>query len=124
MKAVLQRVSEAKVMPEGGVPESIGPGLLILLGVAEDDDDGDIEWLCEKICHLRIFDDKEGVMNLSVTDTGGGLMVVSQFTLMASVRKGKRPSYVIAAGRFGAHMDVSLTNDGPVTILLDSKRKE
>jgi D-tyrosyl-tRNA(Tyr) deacylase len=128
---------------------SIGRGLLVLLGIGQDDDDTDLDYLVRKIAALRIFDDGEGVMNLSVTDVGGDVIVVSQFTLMASTRKGNRPSYIDAAGhgkaiplyesfcrslsdaigrqvgtgQFGADMQVALVNDGPVTICIDSKNK-
>lgn len=147
MKAVIQRVSRASVTIGGRLKSSIGKGLLVLLGVAEDDGNEDIDWLVRKISAMRIFDDESGVMNLSVMDVGGEVLVVSQFTLMASCRKGNRPSYIKAArheisipmyeefcsrissqlgkgigtGEFGAMMDVELVNDGPVTILLDSK---
>jgi D-aminoacyl-tRNA deacylase len=150
MRAVIQRVSKASVEITGVIWSSIGPGLLILLGIEEGDSSDDIGWLCGKIARLRIFDDEEGVMNRSVTDITGELLVVSQFTLHASTRKGNRPSYLRAArpeiaiplyeaflrelelqtgikvqtGEFGAMMDVSLVNDGPVTILIDTKLKE
>jgi D-tyrosyl-tRNA(Tyr) deacylase len=150
VKAVVQRVSEASVAVAGGGPWTVGPGLVVLLGVAADDGDDDVRWLADKVCHLRIFDDDAGVMNRSVIDTGSDLLVVSQFTLLASTRKGNRPSYVAAArpetaiplyerfvseaerllgkkvatGSFGARMTVRLANEGPVTILLDSKRKD
>ena len=150
MRVVIQRVSEARVAVEGKEVARSGPGLLILLGIEEADSGEDIAWLVKKILQLRIFNDSEGVMNLSVTDTGGAVTVVSQFTLHASVKKGNRPSYIRAArpetaiplyerfiremeeslgkpvgsGIFGAHMDVSMVNDGPVTIILDTKNKE
>ncbi len=150
MRAVIQRVSGATVSSAGKESQTIGHGLVILLGVTDEDERDDIEWLCDKICHMRIFDDSSGVMNDSVIDTGGALLVVSQFTLLASTRKGKRPSYIRAArpekaiplyelfiaritatsglpvrtGWFGARMTVRLDNEGPVTILLDSKQKE
>jgi D-tyrosyl-tRNA(Tyr) deacylase len=150
MRVVIQRVSEARVAVEGKEVARSGPGLLILLGIEEADSEEDIAWLVKKILQLRIFNDSEGVMNLSVTDTGGAVTVVSQFTLHASVKKGNRPSYIRAArpetaiplyerfiremeeslgkpvgsGIFGAHMEVSLVNDGPVTIILDTKNKE
>jgi len=150
MKAVLQRVSQASVTIGGKESAAIGPGLMVLLGVEEGDGDDDLDWLTEKICRMRIFDDDDGVMNLSVADTGGDMLVVSQFTLLASTRKGNRPSYIAAArpetaiplyerfvagaerllgkkvatGSFGARMTVRLANEGPVTILLDSRRKE
>ena len=150
MRAVIQRVSTASVTIDGAVRSQIGPGLLVLLGVGHEDAQEDIDWLVKKIAGLRIFDDAEGVMNLSVVDTGGDIIVVSQFTLMASTRKGNRPSYIGAAGHekaiplyeqfckalslaigkpvgtgeFGADMKVALVNDGPVTICMDTKNKE
>lgn len=149
MRVVVQRVSSASVAIGGEVRSSIGPGLLILLGVGHDDCVEDVDYLVNKTVALRIFDDGEGVMNLSVRDSGGDAIVVSQFTLMASTRKGNRPSYINAAGHekavplyrlfcdklseamgkpvgtgeFGADMKVSLVNDGPVTICIDSKNK-
>ena len=149
MRAVIQRVSSASVSIGGTVVSSIGRGLLVLLGIGQDDDDTDLDYLVRKIAALRIFDDGEGVMNLSVTDVSGDVIVVSQFTLMASTRKGNRPSYIDAAGhgkaiplyesfcrslsdaigrqvgtgQFGADMQVALVNDGPVTICIDSKNK-
>ncbi len=150
MRAVLQRVSEASVTIEGQLKSEIGKGILLLLGIEEKDAKEDIEWLCNKISRMRIFNDEAGVMNLSVMDVSGSLLVVSQFTLHASTKKGNRPSYIRAAkpdfaipmyedfvkqlavtsglevqtGEFGADMKVRLLNDGPVTILLDSKNKE
>ena len=150
MRALLQRVSSASVTIEGTVKSSIGPGLLILLGIEHEDTVEDIEWLCKKIAALRIFSDPAGLMNLSVQDIGGECLVVSQFTLHASTKKGNRPSFIRAArpdtaiplyeqfvqkleaessrpvqtGAFGADMQVNLLNDGPVTIWLDSKNKE
>lgn len=150
MRVVIQRVSEASVTIEGQVKSSIGWGLLVLLGVEDADDQEDIQWLCAKISKLRIFNDEAGLMNLSVQDFGGELMVVSQFTLHASTKKGNRPSFIRAArpdfaipmyeafvktleresglpvktGVFGADMKVRLLNDGPVTIVMDSKTKE
>ncbi len=150
MRAVIQRVSKALVSIGGVVHSEIGEGLLILLGVEEIDTDQDIEWLAGKIARLRIFDDEEGVMNLSVKDIDGEAIVVSQFTLHASTKKGNRPSYIKAArpetaiplyeqfvkqmgkllekpvgtGEFGAMMEVALVNDGPVTIMIDTKNKE
>ena len=147
MRLVIQRVSEASVTVEGERIASIGRGLLILVGVENGDTEQDASWLAAKAAALRIFDDEAGVMNLSVMDIGGEVLVVSQFTLMACCRKGNRPSYIKAAGHeisiplyedfcrkmseqlgkeigtgeFGAMMDVSLINDGPVTIILDSK---
>ncbi len=150
MRALIQRVSEAEVTIEGQVNGKIGLGLMILLGVENDDAEEDIKWLAAKISKLRVFDDENGVMNLSVLDVGGDVMVVSQFTLHASVKKGNRPSYIRAAkpdfsepmyqrfvreieqitgkkaatGEFGASMQIRLVNDGPVTIWIDSKNKE
>jgi len=148
--AVIQRVSEAKVEIESRISGQIGPGLLVLLGIEEADNDEDIEWLSRKIINLRIFDDEDGVMNKALLDVNGGLLVVSQFTLHASTKKGNRPSYIKAArpeiaiplyekfiakaetdlgksiqtGEFGAMMQVSLCNDGPVTIIIDTKDKK
>lgn len=151
MRILIQRVKQASVTIEGNVKSSIGKGLLILVGIEDTDDDVDIEWLCGKVVRLRIFDDADGVMNLSITDIDGGdILVVSQFTLHASTKKGNRPSYIRASkpefavpmyekfieklsqifgkqiqiGVFGADMQVSLINDGPVTIWIDSKQKE
>ena len=150
MKAVLQRVSEASVTIGGSKVAQIGTGLLILLGIEDADTHDDIEWLTAKIVKLRIFGDSNGVMNLSVQETGGDVIVVSQFTLHASTKKGNRPSYIRAAkpdisiplyesfvaqlekelgkkvqtGEFGADMKVALINDGPVTIIIDTKNKE
>lgn len=147
MKVVIQRVLSASVTIDGSVRSEIGKGLLVLLGVGHEDSREDIDWLVRKTAGLRIFDDGEGVMNLSVTDIEGDILVVSQFTLMASTRKGMRPSYVNAAGHdkaipmyeefcsalsesigrpvltgeFGADMKVALVNDGPVTICMDSR---
>ena len=147
MRAVIQRVSSASVTIGGAVKSAIGPGLLILLGVGHEDGQADLDWLVRKIAGLRIFDDEAGVMNRSVVDTGGDALVVSQFTLMASTKKGNRPSYIGAAGHekaiplyeafctalsaaigrpvgtgeFGANMQVALVNDGPVTICIDTK---
>ena len=149
MKAVIQRVANASVKIDGNHKSSIGQGLLVLLGVGEDDGQEDIAWLVRKISAMRIFDDTDGVMNLSVMDVGGEVLVVSQFTLMADCRRGNRPSYIKAArheisiplyeefcscmsdaigkpvgtGEFGAYMKVDLLNDGPVTIILDSKNR-
>lgn len=147
MRAVVQRVSMAKVTVEGEVIGEIGPGLLVLLGVCEDDTHDDASYLAEKIVSLRIFPDDDGKMNRSLADTGGRMLVVSQFTLFGDCRKGRRPSFIKAArpeladslyrifvvevqghgiqtatGRFQAHMDVELINDGPVTLLLDSRK--
>lgn len=150
MRAVIQRVSSASVTIGGQVKSSIGKGLLVLLGVGYEDGQEDIDWLVKKISGLRIFDDEAGVMNRSVVDVGGEALVVSQFTLMASTKKGNRPSYIHAAGHeiavplyesfctalsealgkpvgtgeFGADMKVALVNDGPVTICIDTKNKE
>jgi D-tyrosyl-tRNA(Tyr) deacylase len=150
MRAVIQRVSEASVTIDGNVHSRIGNGLLILLGIEDADGDEDIQWLSGKIVNLRIFDDTGGVMNRSVIETGGGILIISQFTLHASTKKGNRPSYIraskpdiavplyekmlkqlsldlgkaVKAGVFGADMKVSLLNDGPVTIIIDTKNKE
>jgi len=145
MRAVIQRVSRASVTANGVPAGEVGRGLLVLLGVEDADAEEDVEWLCRKIVGLRIFDDAEGVMNLSVRDIGGGILLVSQFTLMADCQAGRRPSFTPTAppaeakrlyeyfveqlqalgvptqtGEFGAHMDVALINDGPVTFQLDS----
>jgi D-aminoacyl-tRNA deacylase len=150
VRVVIQRVSEASVTIDGHITGRISQGLMILLGIEEADGQDDIDWLVKKIVQLRIFNDSEGVMNLSVREIGGNILVVSQFTLHASTRKGNRPSYIKAArpetaiplyesfirsledesgkpvqtGRFGAMMQVSLVNDGPVTIIIDSKNRE
>lgn len=150
MRAVIQRVSSASVTIDGAVKSAIGQGLLILLGIGHEDGPEDIEWLVKKVAGLRIFNDNSGVMNRSVIDVGADALVVSQFTLMASTKKGNRPSYIGAAGHelaiplyeqfcaaltdaigrpvgtgeFGADMKVALVNDGPVTICIDTKRKE
>jgi D-tyrosyl-tRNA(Tyr) deacylase len=146
MKAVIQRVKKASVRVEGETIAQIGPGILVLLGVGAGDGRKDIEYLAEKISGIRIFEDEQGKMNLSVADIGGEMMVVSQFTLYADCRKGKRPSFTeaappgeaerlylefarllrekglkVAEGRFQARMEVDLVNDGPVTIILDTK---
>ena len=149
MRLLIQRVREASVTIEGEVRSKIGQGLLVLVGLEEADGDDDIEWLAGKLMRLRIFDDELGVMNLDVQQVGGELMIVSQFTLMASTRKGNRPSYIAAApepiarplyerfverveeltdrkaatGQFGADMQVALVNDGPVTICVDSRNR-
>ena len=146
----MQRVTQASVTIEGKVKAEIGPGLLLLLGIEDADTAVDIDWLCRKIAKLRIFSDAEGLMNLSVQDVAGELLVVSQFTLHASTKKGNRPSYIRAAkpdfavpmyeafiaklkevtelpvktGEFGAMMAVGLVNDGPVTIIMDSRNRE
>jgi len=150
MRAVIQRVSEASVTIDGKVNGSIGQGLMILIGIEGQDSQEDIVWLGKKIVNLRIFEDEEGIMNNSLLDVDGGLLVVSQFTLHASTKKGNRPSYIKAAkpdiaiplyerfvnelegltakkvqtGEFGADMKVKLINNGPVTITIDSKNKE
>ena len=150
MRTVIQRVSQASVQTHEGYFAQIGKGLLILVGIEEEDNDEDICWLTSKIAQLRIFNDNEGVMNLSVSDISGEILVISQFTLHASTKKGNRPSYIKAAkpdkaiplynkfiqkireeaqlrvmtGQFGAYMDIHLINDGPVTIIIDTKRKE
>ena len=150
MRTVIQRVTHASVTVNGETVGAIGNGLLVLLGVEPGDTADDLKWRCNKTAHLRIFDDDAGVMNLSVIDTGGDLLVVSQFTLLASTRKGNRPSYIRAAapaiseplyeefcsemerllgkpvkrGVFGADMKVELLNSGPVTIIIDSKIRE
>jgi D-aminoacyl-tRNA deacylase len=149
MIAVVQRVAEAAVVIEGHTKSEIGKGLLILLGIEDADGEEDIEWLSGKLVGLRIFNDHEGVMNVNVKDDGGEILLVSQFTLHASTKKGNRPSYIKAAkppiaiplyekmidkltqemgkavqtGEFGADMKISLVNDGPVTILIDTKNK-
>lgn len=150
MRLLIQRVSEASVTIDRYVKSQIGNGLLLLLGIEHQDSAEDIEWLCKKISNMRIFSDENGLMNLSVQDVKGEIILVSQFTLHASSKKGNRPSYINAArpeiaiplyeqfiarleiesgikvqtGQFGADMKVSLVNDGPVTIWLDSKNKE
>lgn len=150
MRVVIQRVSQASVYIKGEISGAIGPGLLILLGIETTDTPEDIEWLCGKIIKLRIFNDEQGVMNRSVLDVSGRMLVVSQFTLHASTKKGNRPSYIRAArpetaiplyerflkqlsmqagqeiesGEFGADMQVHLINDGPVTIIIDSQQRE
>ncbi|MBP5333473.1 MAG: D-tyrosyl-tRNA(Tyr) deacylase [Bacteroidales bacterium] len=149
MRAVIQRVSSASVTIDGKVKSAIGQGLLVLLGVGQGDDVSDVDYLVKKTAALRIFNDDEGVMNLSVTDVSGDIIVVSQFTLMAQTKKGNRPSYIDAAGHqtaiplyqefcsrlsaaigrpvgtgeFGADMKVALVNDGPVTICMDSRNR-
>jgi D-tyrosyl-tRNA(Tyr) deacylase len=150
MRAVIQRVSEASVTVEGTIIGQIQRGLMVLVGIVNEDDNADIEWLSNKIIHMRIFDDENGVMNKSLLEVGGAILLVSQFTLHASTKKGNRPSYISAAkpeasiplyegmiqqlqkdlgtsiqtGKFGADMKVALINDGPVTITIDSKNKE
>lgn len=150
MRLVIQRVSEASVKVSGEKISSIKKGVLVLIGVEDSDTEEDINWLAKKITNLRIFDDKQGVMNLSLIDIDGEILIVSQFTLHANTKKGNRPSYIKASrpefaipmyekfikaveaatgkkpctGKFGAMMDVSLINDGPVTIIIDSKNKD
>ena len=150
MRIVIQRVNHASVTIEGHCKSSIGKGMLILVGIEESDGQEDIDWLCKKIVNLRIFDDENGVMNKSILEAEGNILVVSQFTLFASYKKGNRPSYIRAArpetaiplyeyfcnelsialgrevgtGEFGADMKVELLNDGPVTIIMDTKNKE
>ncbi len=135
MRAVLQRVTHASVTINDDRKSSIGQGYLVLLGCENADTEEDIEWLSKKICNLRVFDDENGVMNKSILDVGGEILVVSQFTLWASYKKGNRPSWFlevlseqlgkpVAAGEFGAYMKVELLNDGPVTICMDTKNKE
>ncbi len=150
MRAVIQRVSKCSLSIRNVEYSNIGKGLLVLLGIEESDTAGDVDWLCGKISRLRVFDDVKGVMNLSVLDISGEIMIVSQFTLYASTCKGNRPSYIRSArpetaiplyeafiakiesdlgkkagtGIFGAHMEINLVNDGPVTILMDSKNRE
>jgi D-tyrosyl-tRNA(Tyr) deacylase len=150
MRIVIQRVSEAAVRVDGQITGSIATGLLVLMGVEDVDTIEDIEWLSNKIVNIRLFNDEAGIMNLSVKDVGGDILLVSQFTLHASTKKGNRPSYIraskgefaipmyekmiqqlaadlgkpIQTGVFGADMKVSLLNDGPVTIVMDSKNKE
>jgi D-tyrosyl-tRNA(Tyr) deacylase len=150
MRALIQRVANSSVSIEGKIKSSIGKGLLVLVGIEEADTDEDVQWLSQKIVNLRIFADAEGVMNLSVKEIDGEILVISQFTLHAATKKGNRPSYIKAAkpdiaipiyekfvkqiendlgkkigtGEFGADMQVELINDGPVTIWMDSKNKE
>ena len=150
MRAVIQRVSRASVSIEGHVKSAIGNGYLILLGVETEDTQVDVEWLARKVAALRVFDDEDGVMNRSILDVGGEALVVSQFTLFASYKKGNRPSWFRAAphnisvplyeafcrelstllgrpvgtGEFGANMQVEIVNDGPVTICMDTKNRE
>lgn len=150
MRVVIQRAGHASVTINGTCKSAIGKGMLILVGIEEADGQEDIDWLCKKIVNLRIFDDENGVMNRSIIDSGGEILVVSQFTLHASTKKGNRPSYIHAAkpeisiplyerfcldlskalgkeiktGEFGADMKIELMNDGPVTICIDTKRKE
>jgi len=150
MRAIIQRVRNAHIRIDHDEERSIGKGVLVLLGIEASDGEEDIEWLSGKICRLRIFPDTNGVMNLSVQDIDGEVMIVSQFTLHASTKKGNRPSYIKAAppefaipvyeqfikmmeqdldkevvtGKFGAYMEINLLNDGPVTIFIDTKNRE
>jgi D-tyrosyl-tRNA(Tyr) deacylase len=150
VRVVVQRVSEANVTVDGQVIGAIQEGLMVLLGIQNEDNTEDIQWMANKLVQMRIFDDAEGVMNLSVQDIGGSILLISQFTLYAATKKGNRPSYIaaakpeiaipiyeqmivalnkelgrpIATGQFGADMKVSLLNNGPVTIIIDSKNRE
>jgi D-tyrosyl-tRNA(Tyr) deacylase len=149
MRVVIQRVSEASVTINDAIEGKINTGFMILLGIGHEDTNEDIEWLTQKITNLRVFSDEEGKMNLSILDTKGEILLISQFTLFASTKKGNRPSFIqsakpeiaiplyekfieslkdfgisVSTGIFGADMKVSLTNDGPVTIIIDSKNKE
>lgn len=150
MRAVIQRVAKASVGVSGEITGSISKGLLVLVGIEDADDESDMEWLAAKIVNMRIFNDEAGVMNISLLESGGNVLLVSQFTLHASTKKGNRPSYIraskpdiavpqyeqfkqqltadlgkeIQAGIFGADMKVELLNDGPVTIIIDTKNKE
>lgn len=150
MRVVIQRVSKASVTINGICKSAIQQGFMILVGIEDTDNQEDIDWLCKKIVNLRVFDDENGVMNKSILDAGGDILVISQFTLHASTKKGNRPSYIRAAkpeisvplyntfcselsialgkevktGEFGADMKVELLNDGPVTIIMDTKNKE
>lgn len=150
MRVIIQRVSHASVTIEGNCKSAIKKGMLILVGIEDTDNEEDAEWLCKKIVNLRIFDDEQGVMNKSVIDIAGEILIISQFTLFASYKKGNRPSYIraskpekaiplyesfckmvsealgkpVGTGIFGADMKVELLNDGPVTISMDSKNKE
>jgi D-tyrosyl-tRNA(Tyr) deacylase len=150
MKTVIQRVKRASVTIEGSLTAGINAGLLVLIGIEDSDNQEDIDWLAKKIVNLRVFDDEQGIMNRSLIESNGELLIVSQFTLHASVKKGNRPSYIRAAkpeiaiplyealcrkteemtgkkaatGTFGADMQLELINDGPVTILIDTKNKE
>jgi len=150
MRALIQRVSKSEVVINKNESRKIGQGYLVLLGIETSDNQDDVQWLAAKICKLRLFDDANGVMNKSIKDIDGDIMLISQFTLHAKTKKGNRPSYIYAAkpdisiplyeavkkqisielgkeiisGEFGAHMDISLTNNGPVTIWIDTKNKE
>ncbi len=148
MRAVVQRVKKASVKVNGDIRDSISRGILVLVGVEKGDDDSDIEYIASKVTEMRVFDDREGKMNLDVKETGGSILIVSQFTLHGDLRKGRRPSFGSAErpemarelfdtlikkieergvkagrGEFQTHMDIELVNDGPVTILLDSRRR-
>jgi D-tyrosyl-tRNA(Tyr) deacylase len=150
MRIIIQRVTQAQVQIDGKLSSEIGNGLLILLGIEDADSDEDLNWLAQKVVNLRVFNDENGVMNISLIDANADILLVSQFTLFASTKKGNRPSYIkasrpefaiplyekiiakleellgkkIATGTFGADMQISLTNNGPVTIMIDSKMKE
>ncbi|MDR0750158.1 MAG: D-tyrosyl-tRNA(Tyr) deacylase [Tannerellaceae bacterium] len=150
MKTVIQRVKRASVTIDGNIKSKIDTGLLVLIGIEDSDNQEDIDWLAKKIVYLRVFDDEHGIMNRSLIEINGELMIVSQFTLHASVKKGNRPSYIraskpdmavplyeafckkteeitgkkVATGTFGANMQIELINDGPVTIIIDTKKKE
>ncbi len=150
MRVVIQRVSQASVEVQKQITGEISQGLMLLVGIENDDEEQDAVWLTNKLCQLRIFDDSHGVMNLSLEDINGEILAISQFTLHAKTKKGNRPSYITAArpekaeplfnffvdklserleknvptGKFGEHMNVSLTNDGPMTIIIDTKNKE
>jgi len=150
MVAVIQRVSTASVYIEGSIHSAIDCGLLILLGISHNDNETDADWLCSKICQMRLFADTENKMNLNLSDISGDLLIISQFTLLASTKKGNRPSFIEAAkpeiaiplynyfirvceqmlnkpvftGQFGADMKVTLVNNGPITIIIDSKNKQ
>ena len=150
MRVVIQRVSEASVKVDGAIVGAIQGGLMVLLGIQNEDTIDDIQWMSNKLVQMRIFDDAEGVMNHSLQETGGSILLISQFTLYAATKKGNRPSYIaaakpeiaipiyeqmilqltkdlgkpIATGQFGADMKVALINDGPVTILMDSKNRD
>jgi len=150
MRAVIQRVSRASVSVDGLIKSEIGTGLLVLVGIEENENEEDIQWLSGKISRLRIFNDEDGTMNHSITEVSGNILCISQFTLHAKTKKGNRPSYIHAAkagiaiplyekfvkqlstdidkeiktGKFGAHMQIDLLNDGPVTIIIDTKNKE
>ncbi|MDR1161458.1 MAG: D-tyrosyl-tRNA(Tyr) deacylase [Tannerellaceae bacterium] len=150
MKTVIQRVQRASVTIDGRITAEIGAGLLVLIGIEDSDNQEDIDWLAKKIANLRVFDDEQGVMNRSLIEAGGEILIVSQFTLHAAVKKGNRPSYIraskpdiaiplykafchkmeemtgkkAATGTFGANMQLELINDGPVTIIIDTKNKE